>query len=126
VAAYAAASPKSYQQHTVLTASPGQLVVLLYDGALRFLRQSAAAMRAGETERAATAVRRAEAIIDELTVTLDLEAGGELAAGLRDLYLFCRRHLGQALIARDPGGVEQVAALLGELRESWAQIATAA
>ncbi len=126
MAAYAAASPKSYQQHAVLTASPGQLVVLLYDGAVRFLRQSAAAMGLGEVERAATAMRRAEAIIDELTVTLDLEAGGELAAGLRDLYLFCRRHLGQALIERDPAKVEHVAALLGDLRESWAQVATAA
>ena len=124
MAAYAA-SPQSYRQHTVLTASPGQLVVLLYDGAVRFLRQSVAALGVGETERAFGALRRADAILEELLLTLDPEAG-ELADGLRDLYLFCRRHLTQARLDRDPAAIEQVAVLLADLREGWAQVATTA
>jgi flagellar protein FliS len=124
VAAYAA-SPQSYQQHSILTAPPEQLVVMLYDGALRFLRQSVAAMGIEDFERAGRSMNRAEAIIDELLVTLDLEAGGEIAAGLRDLYLFCRRHLSEARVQRDAAKVAQVADLLAELRTSWATIATA-
>jgi flagellar protein FliS len=124
VAAYAA-SPQSYQHHSVLTAPPEQLVVMLYDGALRFLRQSVAAMGIEDFDRAGRSMNRAEAIIDELLVTLDMEAGGEVATGLRDLYLFCRRHLMEARLQRDPAKVAQVADLLAGLRESWATIATA-
>jgi len=124
VAAYAA-SPQSYQHHAVLTAPPEQLVVMLYDGAVKFLRQTVAAMGIADFERAGRSQRRAEAIIDELLVTLDHDRGGDIAAGLRDLYLFCNRHLSEARVERAPDKVEQVAALLGELRESWAHIATA-
>jgi flagellar protein FliS len=124
VAAYAA-SPQSYQHHAVLTAPPEQLVVMLYDGAVKFLRQTVAAMGIDAHDRANTSLRRAEAIIDELMVTLDHERGGEIAAGLRDLYLFCRRHLNEARMERAPRKVEEVAGLLSELRDSWAHIATA-
>jgi flagellar protein FliS len=124
VAAYAA-SPQSYQHHAVLTAPPEQLVVMLYDGALRFLRQAVAAFGLGELERAGRSLNRAEAIIDELLVTLDHERGGEIAGALRDLYLFCRRHLTEARLQRDADKVGQVAGLLAELRESWAHVATA-
>ncbi len=124
MAAYAA-SPQSYQHHAVLTAPPEQLVVMLYDGALRFLRQAVAAFGLGEFERAGRSLNRAEAIIDELLVTLDHERGGEIAGALRDLYLFCRRHLTEARLQRDADKVGQVAGLLAELRESWAHVATA-
>jgi flagellar secretion chaperone FliS len=120
VAAYAA--PQSYQQNAVLTAPPGRLVVMLYDGAIRFLRRSAAALRAGDLARANTDLQRGEAIIDELLVTLNMEAGGEIAVQLRDVYLFSRRELGEARVARDAARIETVAALLGELRDGFARI----
>ena len=120
MAAYAA--PKSYQQNAILTAPPGRLVVMLYDGAGRFLRRAAVAMRAGDVGQSNTALQRAEAIINELLVTLDFERGGEIAESLRDLYLFCNRHLGEARIERDAEKVEQVIGLLEELRDAFAQI----
>jgi flagellar protein FliS len=120
VAAYAA--QQSYQQNDVLTATPGRLVVLLYDGAGRFLRRAAAAVRAENLEASNAALQRAEAIIDELLATLDFERGGEIAASLRDLYLFCRRELNDARLERDADKIETVADLLGELREAWAQV----
>ena len=120
MAAYAA--QQSYQQNDVLTATPGRLVVLLYDGAGRFLRRAAAAMRGEQLEAANPALQRAEAILDELLATLDFDRGGEIAASLRDLYLFCRRELNDARVERDPERVETVASLLGELREAWAQV----
>lgn len=120
MAAYAA--PKSYQLNDILTAPPGRLVVLLYDGAGRFLRQAAAAMRAGDIQRSNASMQRAEAIIDELLVTLNYDQGGEIAASLRDVYLFCRRLLNESRLERDAEKVDSVVDLLGELREAWAQI----
>ena len=120
MAAYAA--PKSYQLNDILTAPPGRLVVLLYDGAGRFLRRSAAAMRAGEVQRANSSMQRAEAIIDELLVTLNYEQGGEIATSLRDVYLFCRRLLNESRVEQDAAKIDSVVDLLAELREAWAQI----
>ena len=123
MAAYAAA-PQSYQENAVLTATPERLVVMLYDGAGRFLRQSAAAMRAGEIERSNRAMQRGEAIVDELLATLNMDAG-ELAESLRDLYLFCRRTLNEARVDRYAEKIDAVCGLLADLRSSWAQVAGA-
>ena len=120
MAAYAA--PQSYQLNAVMTAPPGRLVVMLYDGAGRFLRRASVAMQNGEVARTNEALQRAEAIIDELLVTLDHEKGGEIAASLRDLYLFCRRHLNEARVEKDHDKVDAVVGLLGELRDAFAQI----
>jgi flagellar protein FliS len=96
---------------------------MLYDGCLRFLFQSAYAMREGDRSRSQDRMRRAEAIIDELTVTLDHDRGGQVASNLQGLYAFCRRHLMEATAEQDPSKIEEVSELLGELREAWAEIA---
>jgi flagellar protein FliS len=117
-----AASPAAYRQSTVLSATPAQLVVLLYDGARRFLRQAALAMREGQVERAHNTLRRAELIIGHLDVILDHDQG-QLAAQLHAIYEFLLRHLNEARLHQDPAKVEEVGELLGELREAWAQVA---
>ena len=122
---YAVPSPAAYRQQSVLTAPPGQLVVMLYDGARRFLAQAAMAMREGDRRRTDERLRRAEAILDELLSTLDMDAG-EVAQRLQAIYVFCRRQLREARAERDPGKVEWVGTQLGELRESWARILTTA
>jgi flagellar protein FliS len=116
----------AYQQSSVMTASPGQLVVMLYDGARRFLYQSAAALREERYAQAWERMRRAELIIDELLVTLDLEKGGRIASDLQGLYVFFLRRLSDARTDRDADAIDWVNHQLGELRESWAQIAAAA
>lgn len=121
-----APAKQAYTQAAVMTASPERLVVMLYDGAIRFLHQAAAAIRVNDPVRAHDRLRRAEAIIDELNFTLDLEQGGEVAQRLRSIYLFCRRRLIECNLKRDADGVAQVAKLLGELRESWEKVADGA
>jgi flagellar protein FliS len=116
---------QAYAQSSVLTASREQLVVMLYDGAIRFLRQSAEAMRAGDREQSRNRMRRAEAIIDELNGTLDLSYG-EVPARLRSIYLFCKRHLIHANVTQEPEAIEAVVRLLAELREAWDQLANPA
>ena len=112
---------QSYKQNTVLTASPEQLVVMLYDGALKFLARTALAMRGDQPSQAGMPMRRAQAIIDELLATLDMEAG-EVAERLQSIYVFCTRLLTEAQLEKSPEKVEQVAKLLKELRDAWAQV----
>jgi flagellar protein FliS len=116
----------AYRQQSILTATPGQLVVMLYDGCLRFLHQGAHAMREGNIGEAGARLTRAEAIVEELLSTLDLEEGGVIASRLQGIYVFCMRHLMQARVERDPEMIEKVGELLSELRDSWSQVAATA
>jgi flagellar protein FliS len=121
---YAPQNPSTtYRQQSVLTATPGQLVVMLYDGCLRFLHQASYAMRGGDVREADNRLRRAEAIIDELLSTLDKDRGGVVASRLEGIYVFARRHLVEARIERDAAMIDKVGDLLGELRGAWAEIA---
>jgi flagellar secretion chaperone FliS len=113
----------TYRQQSVLTATPGKLVVMLYDGCLRFLHQAAHALRAGDARECDGRLRRAEAIIDELLSTLDKDRGGVVASRLEGIYVFSKRHLIEARIERDPAMIDKVGELLGELRGAWAEIA---
>lgn len=113
---------RAYTAAAVMTASPEQLVSMLYDGAIRFLRQAAAAARAGRRDVARQRLRSAHAIIQELSTSLDLRQG-ELAARLHAIYRFCSRHLIESTAASNPDGYEEVAALLAELRSAWEQAA---
>jgi flagellar protein FliS len=117
-----AAAKQAYTASSVMTASPERLVVMLYDGAIRFLRQAATAMRASDLQQARNRLGRAEAIIDELNMALDMSQG-ELPEQLRAIYLFCKRYLIEATLRRDPDRIERVVSLLAELRESWDAIA---
>jgi flagellar protein FliS len=116
----------AYKQQSILTATPGQLVVMLYEGCLRFLHQGAQSMRDGGIAEAGSRLQRAEAIIEELLTTLDLEQGGVIASRLQGIYVFCLRQIMEARIERDPAKVDKVAELLSELRDSWVEIAATA
>jgi flagellar protein FliS len=113
---------RAYTESSVLTAPPERLVVMLYDGAGRFLARAAAVLRDGDAGAAGEPLGRAQAILDELLVTLDHEAG-PVAERLESIYLFCKRTLIEAQLERDPDAVDRVAKLLGVLREAWAEIA---
>src|SRR5439155_24742690 len=84
-----ASAKQAYTASSVMTAPPQQLVVMLYDGAIRFLRQAATGMRAGNREVTLNRMQRAEAIVDELNVSLDMSQG-EIAGQLRAIYLFSK------------------------------------
>ena len=115
------ARPQAYREASVMTASPEQLVVMIYDGAGRFLRQAEGSMVEGSWLQASERLTRAEAIIDELLATLDMDAG-EIAERLQAIYIFCKTRLTEARIERDPVRVDQVARLLAVLRGAWANI----
>jgi flagellar protein FliS len=114
--------PQAYRESAVLTASPEQLVVMLYDGVVRFLRQSEVAFGEGAWTHGGERMSRAEAIIDELLATLNMDAG-ELAERLQAIYVFCKKTLIEARVDRDPAKIATVIRLFADLREAWDQLA---
>ena len=122
MATYAGNQTAAYRQQAILTAPPGRLVVMLYDGCLRFLFQSAHALREGDRQTSLARMRRAEAIIDELTVTLDHDRGGVIASRLHGIYQFARRHLLEAWREADADKIDEVSVMLTELRDAWAEV----
>jgi flagellar secretion chaperone FliS len=122
--AFATASPAAYQQQSIMTAPPERLVVMLYDGAMRFFFQAAAALREDARTTAFERLDRGEAIVDHLLATLDMSAG-EIAQRLEGVYVFCKRLLMEARIERDADKVDLVRGYLAELRDAWAQISPA-
>ena len=120
------ASPNAYRESAVMTASPAQLVVMLYDGAARFLKQAEIIAAEGAWADAGERITRADMILDELLVTLDLEQGGEIASRLQAIYVFCKRLLIEARLERDVERIRSTAAMLADLRESWAELAAQA
>ena len=111
----------AYRANAVETASPEQLTLMCYDGALRFMRRAARALDDGQLADASSATGRAQAIVNELNVTLDMDRGGEIARNLRDLYLFVNRHLSSAITERDSKMVRESMDVIGGLREAWAE-----
>jgi len=118
------APPRAYRESAVLSAQPEQLVVMLYDGARRFLHQAAIAMGEGQVELAHRKLRRTEDILLHLREVLDMEQGGEIATRLQSIYMFCQSYLLKARLDRDPAKIDRVSAMLGELRDAWATIET--
>ncbi len=119
-----AASPQAYRESAVLTAPPERLVVMLYDGARRFLFQAATAMRDGDVPTSHDRLRRAEKIVEHLLATLDMSQG-EISERLEAIYVFCLEQLSEGRMKQDAARLDAVGELLGELREAWATLADA-
>jgi flagellar secretion chaperone FliS len=117
------ATPNAYKESAVLSAPPEMLVVMLYDGARKFLFQAGVAMRDGQIELMNRKLRRAEDIIQHLRDALDLDQG-EIPANLESIYVFSLRQLRQARFEKNPAALEHVSSLLGQLREAFAAISS--
>lgn len=119
LAAYAAVQTET----DVACADPHRLVLMLYEAALVAVHRAAERMRVRDIATKGAAVSRAIQIIEEgLSASLDMQAGGELAARLRELYRYMTRRLLMASVKNDPAGLEEVARLLVDLKDAWAAI----
>ncbi|HBN97165.1 MAG TPA: flagellar export chaperone FliS [Firmicutes bacterium] len=110
-----------YRQTQVSTASQGDLLLMLFDGAIRFARQSKDFMAAGKLEEASAKLINTQDIINELILSLDLSIG-ELAHNLQQLYVYIHDLLVQANVKKDPAVVDSALGLLVELRDTWEQV----
>jgi len=119
---YARQATQQYRTTQVQTANPARLVVMLYDGAIRWVGQGIAAIEKGDIEGAHRSLLRAQDIIAELSRALDPRAG-ELAANLEQLYDYMYRRLVEGNMRKEVAPLQEVMGLLGELREAWEQVA---
>jgi flagellar secretion chaperone FliS len=114
---------QAYRQTQAQTAAPGELVVMLYRGALRFISGAIQSIESQDIQAAHTALVRAQAIISELSETLDLTRGGEIASNLQAIYNYLNRRLVEANLKKDVAIAREVEGLLRELLPAWEQAA---
>jgi flagellar protein FliS len=113
----------AYRRTEAQSASPMQLVVMLYDGALRFLTEARTAHASGDLARRADALRHVAAILAECHSTLDLEQGGAVAAELDRLYSYMSARLLDVTLKRDATAIDEIHRLMTPLRHAWAEAA---
>ena len=122
----AAYSFRSYKTIATQTAPPGQLVVMLHDGAIRFLECALGGFQHDDpkefNETINNNVLRAQEIINELDDSLDLAQGGELAATLRRLYKFMDNQLTHSNASKSPEGIRDALHRLSTLRDAWREM----
>ena len=107
-------------------ASPHRLILMLYDGAIRAIADAGAALAAGRVADKGTAISKAIGIIDEgLKASLDRARGGAMTEQLYELYDYMNRRLLITSLRNDRAGLDEVAALLTELRAAWQTIGDA-
>lgn len=107
-----------YKKVQVQTATPADLIVMAYDGAGVYLARAREAMKAGDFDKAREAIRKVQAIVGELTASLDPSAG-EIAVRLSRLYGFISERLGRASASKDPRFLDEIARVLDVLRQGW-------
>lgn len=113
-----------YAQTKFTTVGQGELLLLLYDGALKFLTQAKEKMLAKDYTAKGQLISKALDVINELDGSLNREAGGDLATNLHQLYFLCSTRLLQANLRMDPALLDSVADILKGLRGAYAQIVT--
>ena len=117
---------QSYRKVATQTASPGHLVLMLYEGAIRFLEKGLTGFDHKDLLQFNLTINnniiRAQAIIVELNATLNMEKGGEVAANFRRLYEYFHRRLQMANVKKQRAPVEEVLMRLRVLRDSWAEM----
>jgi flagellar protein FliS len=115
-----------YRKTATTTASPGELVLMLFDGALRFMAAAEIGFQeenfARRNEQIHNNILRAQAIITELQATLNMEKGGEFSENLYRLYDFMQNQLNQANREKNIDKIKVVVGFVQDIREAWAQM----
>jgi len=119
----------TYKETKIKTAGQGQLIIMLYDEAVKQLTRAVELMNSntqkkdpGKIEQISKAVMKTEEIVTELMVSLDFEQGGEISKNLFALYSWFNRELLEANITQATDRIKTVRDMLAELRETWNQI----
>ena len=110
---------QAYQQNSVMTASPQELTLMLYNGCLKFIKLAKKAMADNKYEDKNTNMIKAQAIIQELRYTLDPDI--ELSASMAQLYDYMYNRLVEANMKNDTALLEEVEGYVVELRDTWKQ-----
>jgi len=117
---------QSYKTISLETAPPGQLVLMLFDGAIKFLERAMLGFDIEDplemNETVHNNITRAQNIINELNSTLNMNQGGEVAVVLRDLYVYLDNRLFESNIRKESQGVQEVIDRLGTVQAGWSEM----
>lgn len=114
---------KEYQANSVGTADQKQLIIMLYEGVLRFVNAAESNMASFKTyDKTNMNILRAQDIFTELMVSLNIEQGGEIAQNLLNLYAYCKSQLLEANLQKKAEFLKPVKKVVSELLEAWKKI----
>ena len=113
---------QAYFQTGVTTTGQGDILLMLYDGAIKFMNQAKERLEANDMAGKGNNITKALQILDELSVTLDMQKGGELSETLRNLYIFCTNRLVMANIKKSTEMIDEVIKIITGLRAAFAAI----
>ena len=111
-----------YRETQIMTASQGKLIVLLYEGTIRFIDNALAALKDKKLDAANNNLLRAQDIVTELALSINFDAG-EIATKMYNLYMYFNRKLVEANIRKDRESILEVRSMLVSLLEAWRQVA---
>ncbi len=109
----------SYLTTEIMTADPGKLILLLFDGAINFLKQGKIYLLEKQYKEKGQQLMRGHAVVSELLNCLDKEKGGEIAIRLQAIYIYILQRITDADLKKDVGAIDECIGLLSELREAW-------
>ncbi|MCH9021662.1 MAG: flagellar export chaperone FliS [Planctomycetes bacterium] len=109
----------AYLEAKVLTASPEQLQLMLYDGAIRFCEQARLAIQKNKIEESFNLITKAEKIVLEMLNSLRDEFAPDTCANMRRLYVFCYDRLIEANLKKIPKPLDEALDILRPMRETW-------
>lgn len=115
------ANARRYQAAQIESATPGQILLALYDGCIRFCKAAQLHIQEGEVSEKGIKISKAVAILGELRSTLDHEQSPELCESLDQLYIFFQEQLSTANLKMDATYIDPVVNILSDLRDAWAQ-----
>lgn len=113
---------QQYRRTQIQTSDPGDLLLMLYQGGLKFSKLALEAMQQKDIEKTHNNIVKTQDIIMELSTTLNFEAGGEIAENLERLYDYMYRRLTEANVKKAVEPLEEVIQMLTDLYETWAQV----
>lgn len=112
----------TYKQNEISTSSQGKLILMMYEGAIKFTKMALQSLDQKDIAGKAKYIGKIHDIINELSVSLDLKNGGEVTARLETLYQFVLRQLTLANIKSDRAALESILKVLEPLKDAWCQI----
>ncbi len=111
---------QQYKQNSIMNATPGQLIVMMYNGCMKFIKTAEKAIEQKDIEGANNAILRAQDIIDELMSALDRQY--DVSDNLYNLYEYINRRLVEANIKKDKAILQEAYNLVVQLRDAWAEV----
>jgi flagellar secretion chaperone FliS len=115
---------RSYRENVVCSATPIELIVILFDTAINDMRRAAAAANSGDREERAEAIRHAMRVLQQLQGTLDFEKGGQVARQFEQFYNLVRAKLLEASLHNASEPIQQQIQFMSEVRDCWAEAET--